>query len=105
MKQKIIFSDDNKINHRKQERLVNGFNLSCFASLYYIEILFYHTLNTLEDKKIVFSQFEKLFLLHQCRSNTQNHEKALQLCNLFLENQYISLDDKRKIRNFLKKYQ
>ena len=105
VKQKIIFSDDNKINHRKQERLVNGFNLSCFASLYYIEILFYHTLNTLEDKKIVFSQFEKLFLLHQCRSNTQNHEKALQLCNLFLENQYISLDDKRKIRSFLKKYQ
>ena len=104
VKQKIIFSDDEKINHRKQERIVNGFNLSCFASLYYIEILFYHTSDTFEDKKIVFSQFEKLFLQHQCRSNTKNHEKAVKICNLFLENQYISLEDKRKIRNYLKKY-
>ena len=104
VKQKIIFSDDEKINHRKQERIVNGFNLSCFASLYYIEILFYHTSDTFEDKKIVFSQFEKLFLQHQCRSNVKNHEKGVQICNLFLENQYISLEDKRKIRNYLKKY-
>ena len=104
VRQKIIFSDDEKINHRKQERIVNGFNLSCFASLYYIEILFYHTSDTFEDKKIVFSQFEKLFLQHQCRSNTKNHEKGVKICNLFLENQYISLEDKRKIRNYLKKY-
>ena len=105
VKQKIIFTDDSKVNHRKQERIINGFNLSCFASLYYIEILFYHTSDTFEDKKIVFSQFEKLFLQHQCRSNVKNHEKGVQICNLFLENQYISFEDKRKIRNYLKKYE
>lgn len=105
VKQKIIFTDDSKVNHRKQERIINGFNLSCFASLYYIEILFYHTSDTFEDKKIVFSQFEKLFLQHQCRSNAKNHEKGVQICNLFLENQYISFEDKRKIRNYLKKYE
>ena len=104
VKSKIIFSKDEKISYRKQKRIINGFNLSCFAYLNFVEILFYHTSNTFEDKKIAFSQYEKLFLNHQCRSNIENQEKAVNIGNLFLENQYITYEDKRKIRNILNKY-
>ena len=40
LKEKIKFSDDLKINLRKRERIKNGFNLSCFAYLTIIEILY-----------------------------------------------------------------
>ena len=104
VKSKIIFSKDEKISYRKQKRIINGFNLSCFAYLNFVEILFYQTSNTFEDKKIAFSQYEKLFLNHQCRSNIENQEKAVNIGNLFLESQYITYEDKRKIRNILNKY-
>jgi len=103
MKEKVMFSDNEKINYRRREQLNYGFNLSCFAYLSIIEILFNKTENTIEDKKIVFTQFEKLFLNNQCKSNLKNREKALSICELFLQSEYISFEDKRKINIFLNK--
>ena len=105
VKEKLIFSKEEKLNYRKRERLKDGFNLSCFALLNYIEILFNKTKNTTDDKKIAFSQFEQLYISNQCKSNIDNKEKALELCNIFLESEYISFEDKRKIRYFLKQFE
>ena len=96
LKEKIKFSDDLKINLRKRERIKNGFNLSCFAYLTIIEILYDKTKNNFEDKKIAFTQFEKLYLANICKKNINIREKALDICELFLKSQYISTDDKNK---------
>ena len=102
-KEKVLFSDDPKVNHRRKEQIKDGFNLSCFAYLSIIEILLNKTQNTINDKKIAFTQFEKLFLNNQCKNNLKNREKALYICNLFLQNEYISFEDKRKMDIYLNK--
>ena len=89
LKEKITFGDNPKINYRKREKLKDFFNLSCFAYLNIIEILFNKTKNTFEDKKIVFSLFENLYLNNLCRKNTKHKEKALIICDLFIKSEYI----------------
>ena len=101
LKEKVIFSDDSKKNHRKNERLKEGFNYLCFAYLNYIQFLFDKTKNTVEDKKIAFSQLEKLYLDNLCKSNPNHKKMALNIIDLFLNSEYISLADKKKIRIFL----
>ena len=101
LKEKVIFSDDSKKNHRKNERLKEGFNYLCFAYLNYIQFLFDKTKNTVEDKKIAFSQLEKLYLDNLCKSNPNYKKMALNIIDLFLNSEYISLADKKKIRIFL----
>ena len=102
MKEKIIFTDIPKVNYRKKEKLKNGFNLSCFAYLNIIEILYDKTNNTNEDKKIPFNLFDKLILKNQCKNNMKIREQALKICELFLNNEYISSKDKEKIKIFFK---
>ena len=101
LKEKVIFSDDSKKNHRKNERLKEGFNYLCFAYLNYIQFLLDKTKNTVEDKKIAFSQLEKLYLDNLCKSNPNYKKMALNIIDLFLNSEYISLADKKKIRIFL----
>ena len=101
LKEKVIFSDDSKKNHRKNERLKEGFNYLCFAYLNYIQFLFDKTKNTVEDKKIAFSQLEKFYLDNLCKSNPNYKKMALNIIDLFLNSEYISLADKKKIRIFL----
>ena len=101
LKEKVIFSDDSKKNHRKNERLKEGFNYLCFAYLNYIQFLFDKSKNTVEDKKIAFSQLEKLYLDNLCKSNPNYKKMALNIIDLFLNSEYISLADKKKIRIFL----
>ena len=101
LKEKVIFSDDSKKNHRKNERLKEGFNYLCFAYLNYIQFLFDKAKNTVEDKKIAFSQLEKLYLDNLCKSNPNYKKMALNIIDLFLNSEYISLADKKKIRIFL----
>ena len=101
LKEKVIFSDDSKKNHRKNERLKEGFNYLCFAYLNYIQFLFDKTKNTVEDKKIAFSQLEKLYLDNLCKSNPNHKKMALNIIDLFLNSEYISLADKKKNRIFL----
>ena len=101
LKEKVIFSDDSKKNHRKNERLKEGFNYLCFAYLNYIQFLFDKTKNTVEDKKIAFSQLEKLYLDNLCKSNPNYKKLALNIIDLVWNSEYISLADKKKIRIFL----
>ena len=100
LKEKVIFSDDSKKNHRKNERLKEGFNYLCFAYLNYIQFLFDKTKNTVEDKKIAFSQLEKLYLDNLCKSNPNYKKMALNIIDLFLNSEYISLADKKKLEFF-----
>lgn len=70
-----------------------------------IEILYDKTKNNFEDKRIVFSQFEKLYLANICKSNINIRETALNICELFLKSEFISIDDKNKIKKYLERIQ
>ena len=105
IKEKITFTDDPKNNHRKREKLKGGFNLSCFSFLNIIEILFDKTKNSIEDKKIALNLLEKLYFNHQCKSNIKYRDKALNICDLFIKSEYISILNKEKIKKYMKALQ
>ena len=76
-------------------------NKRCFAHINFLEILFKNTKNTIEDKKIAFSQVEEWYLNNFCRNNRDSKEKAIEVFKLYLDNEFVSNDDKKKIQNFI----
>ena len=93
--------DDPKVAYRNKEKEKNIFNLQCNAYIDFDEIVFDKTENNKDDKKIAFFQLEEWFLDHKCRNNLEVKERALNLCNKFLDSPYIEEQDKNKIRNFI----
>ena len=93
--------NDTKVKFRTQIKEENMNNNKCFAYLNFLEILFKNTKNTVDDKKIAFSQLEDWYLNIHCRNNEKNRDKAIEVFKLFLDSKYISEDDKKKIQNFI----
>ena len=91
-----------QIKFRSNEKEKNKDNLSCFAYLSYIEFILIKTDNTVIDKKIASFELEKWFLNHGCRKNKFIRNQGINLCKLFLENEYIENSIKNKITTFLK---
>ena len=90
-----------KIKERNEIKGINMKNNKCFAFINFLEILFKNTKNTVEDKKIAFSQLETWYLRNYCRSNKDSREKAIEVFKLYLGCEYISNEDKKKIQNFI----
>ena len=82
----------------KQNNIVNK---RCFSHVNFFEILLKNTKNTFEDKKIAFSQVEQWYLNCFCRNNKDSREKAIEVFKLFLDNEYVSNEDKNKIQKFI----
>ena len=89
------------ISFRMKEKLKNRENLSCLAYLNYIELMLIKTNNTIKDKKIASFELEEWFLNNKCRNNTFIRKKGIDVCNLFLGNEYIENDIKNKINIYL----
>ena len=88
---KIIFSQDEKKKNRE--------DLSCLAYIKYSEFLL---LYTVIDKKIASFELDEWFLKsNSCRNNLFVREHAINICKLFLQNEYIESDKKKKIQDFL----
>ena len=98
---KIWNKRDPKISLRNQIKLFDLNNKDCFSYLNFLEILFKNTKNTVEDKKIAFSQLETWYLNNHCRSNKDTREKALEVFKLYLGCELISDKDKKKIQKFI----
>ena len=98
---KIWNERDPKISLRNQIKLFDLNNKDCFSYLNFLEILFKNTKNTVEDKKIAFSQLETWYLNNHCRSNKDTREKALEVFKLYLGCELISDKDKKKIQKFI----
>ena len=64
------------------------------------ELLFKNTKNTFEDKKIAFSQLDEWYL-QKCRKNKVTKDKAIGILQLYLNNKYVSKEDKKKIEYFI----
>ena len=89
-----------RINEKDKERKKN----SCFAYLYYAEFLLFYTKDTYNDKEIASYEFNYWFLDHECRNNILIKKLALEICLLYLKNQYIDNKTKEKIQSFIKQF-
>ena len=98
------FWDNNepKVKFRNEIKNEERHNKKCFAYLNFLDMLFKNTKNTKEDKKIAFSQVKYYYLdIKYCRKNKVTREKAISVFKLYLENEYVSDEDKKKLRDFI----
>ena len=78
-------------------------NLFCQSYLNYIEFILIKTNNTIKDKKIASFELERYFFNKtECQNNIYIRKKAIKICNLFLNNEYIEKYIKIKIKDFFK---
>ena len=100
----IVLTDwdknDSKVKFRTQIKTKNKDNKYCFSSLIFSRLLFNYTKNTFKDKKISFSQLDRLYL-QKCRKNNATKEKANEIFKLYKNNEYVSKEDKNKIESFI----
>ena len=78
-------------------------NYKCLSYINYIEFLLQNTKNSIKDKRIASFELNNWYLKHECNNNTFIRERAKNVCNLFLQNQFIEKEVKDKIALFLKK--
>ena len=96
------WKEDEKVKFRKKLKMENIINNKCFEYLNFLEILFKNTKNTFEDKKIAFSQLEEWYLnKFFCRNNKNTRERAIEVFKLYLNNEYVSKEDKKKLEEFI----
>ena len=94
--------NDTKIIFSQNEKKKNREDLSCLSYIKYSEFLLLYTNNTVIDKKIASFELDEWFLKsNSCRNNLFVREHAINICNLFLQNEYIESDKKKKIQDFL----
>ena len=84
-----------KIKYRERKRK------KCYSYLTFLEVIFLFTENN-EEKFIADRCFRIWFLQrNECKIQKDTMNYAIKLCNLYLNNQYISLDTKSKISTYL----
>ena len=94
-------NSDSNVKFRNKLKIKNLRNKQCFSYLNFLEILFKNTKKNFKDKKIAFSQLEIWYLNNHCRRNIYSREKAIEVFKLYLNCEYISKIDKRKIKQFI----
>ena len=98
------FWDNNepKVKFRNDIKNEERHNKKCFAYLNFLDMLFKNTKDTKEDKKIAFSQVKYYYLdIKYCRKNKVTREKAISVFKSYLGNEYVSDEDKKKLRDFI----
>lgn len=86
-----------QLNTKKRERE----RKNCYSYLTFIEVVFRFTQNNY-DKYIAERCFQMWFLeREQCKKEIETRNYAIKICNLFLNNEYISPETKSKISIYL----
>ena len=96
------YKNNTKINFRLKEKMKNSKNLNCLAYINYLEFILIKTKNDIIDKKIASFELNKWFLKHPCRYNKYIRERAINILELYLRNQYIEKEIKNEILTFFK---
>ena len=89
------------VKFNKKEKSKLGFDFMCLSYLNYIEFILFNTNNTVNDKKIAMFEFNNWYYNNECRNNEFIKERGKNVSKLYLENEYIDINEKNKIRNFL----
>ena len=92
--------NESKVKFRTQIKERNKDNKMCFSSLIFSELLYKNTKNNFRDKKIAFSQLDKWYI-QKCRKIKVGKDKANRVFQLYLNNEYVSKEDKKKIESFI----
>ena len=96
------WKNDNKVQFRMGIKMQNRKNEKCFSYLNFLEILFKNTKNTFEDKKLAFILSEYTYLnLDFCRLNKNTRKRAIEVFKLYLDNEYVLKEDKKKLEDFI----
>ena len=96
------WKNDNKVQFRMGIKMKNRNNEKCFFYLNFLEILFKNTKNTFEDKKLAFILSEYTYLnLDFCRLNKNTRKRAIEVFKLYLDNEYVLKEDKKKLEDFI----
>ena len=82
-----------KYKHRERKK--------CFSFLTFIEALLLFTENNFEDKEVASFYFKIFFLNNECRNNKNILKEAINLCKLFLNNDFIKKDIKNEINLYI----
>ena len=89
----IIYFSQNKYSFRSK--------YGCIDNISYIELVLIKSNNNFEDKKIASFAIEYFLLNNICRRNFLIKKEAIEVCKLYLENEYIERNIKEKINAFL----
>ena len=84
----------------KEKKKYKSF-LMCDNYLNFIEFMLNKTENTFFDKQIAFFSFDRWYLSNKCRYFVNTLEKAKNISKLYIENEYIQDEDKKKLIKFL----
>lgn len=99
---KIWDEKDPKVKFRATIKRQDMDNKKCFGFLIFLEMFLEKTQNNYKDKKIAFSQLDTWYLKQTiCQNNTNTRDKAIRIFKLYLDNKFISKEDKIKIKNFI----
>lgn len=90
------------VNFHDNEKKKLHLKYGCLSYLYYIQFILKKTENTYRDKKIASFELENWYLNNSCRNNTYSRKYGIYLCTLFLKNNFINIDIKKRIKIFLK---
>ena len=93
--------NNTKIQFRINEKLKNVENMRCLSFINYIEFILNKTNNDINDKRIASFELKEWFLKHECRYNKYIRERALNVLELFLKNDFIEKEVKNEIHIFL----
>ena len=97
---KIRWGYETQYHSKVKESQAN--DLFCSSYINYIEFILMKTNNTIKDKKIASYELKKWYFNNdKCVHNTFIKKRAKRLCFLFLKNEYIEVQVKKEIRNFL----
>ena len=96
-------SQDPKIIYSKNEKKKNEEDMHCSGYLNYLEFLLMKLNNTINDKRFASFELDNWYLKSNCRNNNYTKEKGKYVCKLFLDNEYIEEDVKKKIKSILYK--
>ena len=90
------WNQNDKVIFRTFKKSQNVDDVTCFSYINYFDIFLKNTKNTFEDKKIAFSEIEEWYLNNPTFSMNKNtREKAIEVFKLYLNNEYVSKEDKK----------
>ena len=80
----------------------NRTNKLCFSNVVFVEFLLSKTNSTNYDKKIASYELKNTLINNnECKYNQKHRDEIINLCKLFLENQYIEEKTKNEINSYL----
>ena len=102
----FLWPEENYKNLKFQQKLkyIERKKRNCFSFLTYAEVLLLFTENNKNDKTIAENKFLGWFLRNkECTNKKDIMNDSIRVCNLYLNNQYISTKTKNEISKYLDK--